>query len=226
MELAKLERRYIWVIVTLVGLYVTAQLVADVAATRLVEISGVVLPAGSIMFAVTFTLRDIIHKRLGKEWARASIVAAAGFNVLLALYLAAVGRLDAPVFYAFDQWGPIFSLVPAITLGSIIAELISETIDTEVYHFWKTRFERWPQWTRVLASNAVSIPVDSFVFSLMAFVVLPPVFGAAPIPLADALVRVVSGQVLYKAIVTLISMPLIYTVKDKPIAVAAQPRTT
>lgn len=211
-------KRGIYLVASLVGLYVASQLIADVAATKLVEIAGVVMPGGTLIFAITFTLRDVVHKRLGIGWARACIIIAAGLNILMAGYLALVGNLPSPVFYSFDQWDGIFAIVPAITLGSIIAELVSELVDTEVYHFWKHRFGAWPQWTRVAVSNAVAFPVDSFVFALLAFVLLPPLFGAESVPLSAAW-AIVSGQIVYKAIVTVISMPLIYTVRDEPLAV-------
>ena len=70
---------------------------------------------------------------------------------------------------------------------------------------------------RVLASNFVSLPVDSIVFTALAFVLLPPVFGAESMPLAQAITQIASGQILYKAVVTILSLPLIYTIKDKPI---------
>ena len=211
-----MHRKHVWAIVALIGLYVAAQLIADVAATKFVEIGGVVMQAGTFVLALTFTLRDMVHKRLGKEWARAAIVIAAALNLLLSGYLWVAAQLPAPSFFGLSEaWGSIFALVPAIVLGSIAAELVSELIDTEVYHVWRSRFPDLPQWSRVLASNAVSIPVDSLVFSLLAFVVLPPLFGADTIPLFDALARVASGQVLYKVVVTLVSMPGIYLVKDE-----------
>ena len=219
------NRNTIWAIVGLVGLYIMCQAIADVGATKLVEVGGVIMPGGTFIFAVTFTLRDMIHKRLGREWARAAIIAAALLNILLAGYLAIVARLPYPPFFEMgDAWGAIFALVPAITIGSIIAEFVSEMTDTEVYHFWKTRFPTLPQWSRVLASNAVALPVDSIVFTLLAFVLLPPLFGAGAMPLGEAVARIISGQILFKAVVTILSLPLIYTVKDEKIA-ALQPAT-
>ncbi len=206
-------------IVLLVGTYVMAQAIADVGATKLVEIGGVVMPGGTFIFALTFTLRDMIHKRLGKEWARTAIFTAAGLNILLAVYLAIIARLPSPDFFALgDSWTAIFAIIPAITIGSIVAELVSELTDTEVYHFWKARSPGAPQWSRVLASNFVSLPVDSIVFTALAFVLLPPLFGAESIPIAQAIGRVASGQILFKAVVTILSLPLIYTVEDRPLS--------
>ena len=209
-------------IVLLVGTYVMAQAIADIGATKLIEIGGVVMPGGTFIFALTFTLRDMIHKRLGREWARMAIFTAAALNVLLAVYMLMLSRLPSPDFFALgDSWNAIFAIVPAITIGSIVAELASELTDTEVYHFWKTRFPAAPQWSRVLVSNAVSLPIDSIVFTLLAFVLLPPVFGAEAMPFGAAVTRIASGQILYKAAVTVLSLPLIYTVKDIPIQEAA-----
>jgi len=210
------DRKTVWIIVFLVGAYVVCQLIADVAATRFVKLAGVTMPAGTFIFALTFTLRDMIHKRLGREWARAAIVTAAGFNLFLSGYLWTMSKLAAPGWFGLaDSWNAIFEVVPAIVLGSIGAELVSEFTDTEVYHFWRNRFTNWPQWTRVVASNLVSIPLDSFVFSVLAFALLPPLFGADAMGLWDAITRVTGGQILYKASVTLVSLPGIYMVKEQ-----------
>ena len=217
-----MSKTVIRAIVILIGTYIMAQAIADIGATKLIEIGGVVMPGGTFIFALTFTLRDMIHKRLGREWARMAIFTAAALNVLLAVYMLILSRLPSPDFFALgDSWNAIFAIVPAITIGSIAAELASELTDTEVYHFWKTRFPAAPQWSRVLVSNAVSLPIDSIVFTLLAFVLLPPVFGAEAMPFGAAVTRIASGQILYKAAVTVLSLPLIYTVKDIPIQEAA-----
>lgn len=218
-----MDRKTIWAIVALVGGYVLAQAVADVGATRLVQIGRLVLPGGTFIFAATFTLRDLLHKRLGKEWARAAIVMAAVFNIIQSVYLAWIGRLPYPPFYAVgDAWGQAFALVPSITLASIIAEVVSELVDTEVYHAFVQRVGQRFQWARVLVSNAVSLPLDSVIFSTLAFVLLPRLLGGDVLPLGAAL-SLGMGQIVYKAAVTLVSLPTIYLVAEKPLLPAAQP---
>ncbi len=219
-----MSKKVVWTVVFLIGAYTVAQAVADVAATKLVEMWGIALPAGSIMFALTFTLRDLIHKRLGRQWARAVIVFSALANIVQALYLQWMANMPSPVFVEPEYvtaWSAIFALVPSITIASIIAEVISELADTEVYHFWIKRLvdgKRWPQWTAVAASNAVALPIDSFIFATLAFTVLPHFLGGEPVTLGVAL-SLTMGQVAWKAAVTVISMPTIYLVKRKPLDV-------
>ena len=126
-----------------------------------------------------------------------------------------MAKLPSPPFYGLHEaWSAIFGLVPAIVIASITAEVVSELIDTEVYHVWKAKLPKLPQWSRVLVSNGISLPIDSLIFGVLAFVWLPPLFGGEAIPLI-AVWGIVAGQIIWKAIVTLVSLPGIYLVKDE-----------
>lgn len=206
------NRKTIWTIVALVAGYITLQLVADVTAVKIVEIGGFTLPGGSLVFALTFTWRDMLHKRLGKEWARAAIVMAALCNLGMVLYFLLAIHLPFPVFWeAQASFETTLGVVWRITIASIIAEVVSEMVDTEVYHHLIARIPSRHQYLRVLGSNAVSLPLDSLVFASIAF--------AGTMPLR-ALADVVWGQIVFKMAVTLISLPGIYAVPDRPLRMA------
>ena len=83
----------------------------------------------------------------------------------------------------------------------------SELIDTEIYHLWVTKVTKKHLWSRVLVSNAVSIPVDSLIFSMIAFV------GTMEM---SAVISIFWANVIIKGLVTLISIPAIYIGKDSP----------
>lgn len=205
-----MSKKTVWTIVLLVGGYVCWQLIADIGATKMVRIGTVVVPGGTFIYAVTFTWRDLMHKRLGAAWARACIVWAGVFNVVMALYLAGVGGLPAPRFSPWaEAWGSIFSLVPRIALASVLAEVVSELVDTEVYQLWVDYVSARYQWARVLASNAVSLPLDSLLFVSLAF--------GGLLPLASIL-SLAKGQMVLKGVITLVSLPGIYLVKENRIA--------
>ena len=212
-----MKKNAIWSIVLLVGGYILCQAVADVGATKFVQIGNTVLPAGSLIFAVTFTLRDLLHKKLGREWARATIVCAGLFNIVQAAYLAGMAALPYPEFFQLGEaWSAVFAIVPSITVASIIAEVTSELVDTEIFHFWRTKVKKLPQWSAVLVSNMVSLPLDSFVFGTLAFVVLPGFLGGHAMPFLTAMI-LVGGQIVWKAVITVVSLPAIYLVNEQPL---------
>jgi uncharacterized integral membrane protein (TIGR00697 family) len=123
------------------------------------------------------------------------------------------------VFFQFAAWLPqdptwglgrefstILGPVWRIVTASIVAEVISELIDTEVYHFWVSRITRKYQWARVLISNAVSIPIDSLIFC----------WGAFGLALPNSVVwSIFFANVIVKGLVTAVSLPAIYLVKEK-----------
>jgi uncharacterized integral membrane protein (TIGR00697 family) len=107
------------------------------------------------------------------------------------------------------EFGLVLSPVWRIVFASIVAEVVAELIDTEGYRLWVEKVTRRYQWARVLVSNAVSIPIDSLIFVWIAF------GGVIP---AAVVWSIFFANVIVKGITTLISLPGIYLVKEKPAA--------
>lgn len=193
-----------WGVLLPVSLYVAAELVANVTAGKPVAVGGLVVPAGVFIYALTFTLLDLVHERLGREGARRVVVAAFAANVLLATYAQLVVALPAPAFFA-DQpaFARVLGATPRIVTASLLAYLVSALTDAEVYAWWRARIGG-VRWLRVLVSNAASTGVDSVAFVTLAF--------AGVLPVGPLIV----GQYAVKMAVTVVSLPLIYLVRLRP----------
>jgi uncharacterized integral membrane protein (TIGR00697 family) len=193
------------------GAYVAAQMMADIASLRIIDVAGYAVDAGTLIYPFTFTLRDLVHKIAGKEAARTLIFLAAGINVAMAGFFWLVARLPADATAGPQLgFGEVLAPVWGIVVASIVAEVVSELIDTEAYQRWTRRHGDEKQWGRVLVSNAIAIPVDSIVF-----VGLATLFGVFPAEVAWSIFGV---NVVFKALVTVISIPWIYWVKPEPLA--------
>ena len=187
--------------------YVAAQMLADIASLQIVSVFGLSLDAGTFIYPITFTLRDVAHKVVGLKGVRVLIISAAVVNLFMALFFWFVSLLPPDTSAGSSEiWGQVLAPVWRITMASIVAEVIAELIDTEAYRFWIDRITKRYQWARVLISNAFSVPIDSFIFSFLAF------YGAMPLV---SVWQIFWGNVVIKGLVTIFSMPLIYTVKDK-----------
>ena len=75
------------VAIAAVGAYVGAQVIADVASLKIGFVAGRAVDMGTFIYPITFTLRDVVHKALGRRAARTLVVTAAVVNVFMALYL-------------------------------------------------------------------------------------------------------------------------------------------
>ncbi len=190
-----------------VAAYVAAQILADIGSLKIAWIAGFSIDGGTFIYPLTFTLRDMVHKLLGRAAARTLVIAAACINLLMALYFAFLSQLPPdPTWTQQTAFASVLNPVWRIVLASIVAEVISELLDTELYHLWVTRITQNYQWMRVLISNGVSVPVDSLIFCWIAF------GGVLP---AAVVWSIFWANVLIKGLTTLASLPGIYLVKGK-----------
>lgn len=193
--------------VLVIAAYIGAQMLSDIASLKIGIVFGLAVDMGTFIYPITFTLRDLAHKQLGKRNAQTLVVAAAVINLFMAGYLWWVASVTSdPSWGLGDEFAAILAPVWRIVLASIAAEVVSELLDTEIYHWFVTRVTTRYQWLRVLTSNAISIPVDNFIFSVGAF--------GWTLPWA------VVGQIflfnlLLKYAMTLISLPMIYLVPTR-----------
>jgi len=187
--------------------YVAAQMLADVASLRVVMFAGMSMDAGTLVYPLTFTLRDMVHKVAGVKATRVLILAAAGINVVMAglFWLVSVMKPDMSVGLQ-AEFGKVLAPVWRITLASIVAEVVAEMIDTEAYRIWVEKVTKRYQWLRVLISNAFSIPIDSLIFVWIAF------GGVLP---KEVIWSIFLANVVVKGATTLISLPGIYLVKER-----------
>lgn len=202
--------------VVVVAAYTGAQLIADVTSLKIGVIAGLAVDMGTFIYPITFTLRDVVHKVLGKRNAQVLIVMAALVNLFMAVYLMwTVGVPSDPDWGLGEEYGAILGPLWRIVIASIAAEVVSELVDTEVYHWFVTRITRRYQWARVLTSNSISVPIDNAIFAIGAFGALPLLedhFLTLP---WNVVWEIFLFNLLVKYGVTLVSLPLIYVSRDR-----------
>jgi uncharacterized integral membrane protein (TIGR00697 family) len=192
--------------VVVIAAYVSAQMLSDVLSLKIALVGLFSVDVGTFVYPLTFTLRDLVHKLLGRSAARTTVAAAGIINLVMAASFAFAAWLPPdPTWPLQHEFAAVLSPVWRIVVASIAAELVSELIDTEIYHLWVTHVTRRFQWARVLASNAVSVPLDSMIFCWGAF--------AGTLPEATVW-SIFWANVLMKGAVTAISLPGIYLVRE------------
>jgi len=191
-----------------VSAYIGAQMLADISSLKIGVIGGLAVDMGTFIYPITFTLRDVVHKVLGKRNAQVLIITAAVINLFMAGYLMWAASVPSdPSWGLGAEFAAILAPVWRIVLASIAAEVVSELVDTEVYHWFVTRITERYQWLRVLISNSVSIPIDNLIFAVGAFAFILP---------WSVVWQIFLFNLIVKFGVTLVSLPLIYVTPDRP----------
>jgi uncharacterized integral membrane protein (TIGR00697 family) len=197
--------------VIVIAAYAGAQVISQVTSLKIGVVVGQSVDMGTFVYPITFTLRDVVHKVLGRHLARTLIVATAGVNLFLAAYLVITDHVESdPAWGLGDEWHTLLGPVWRIVIASLIAMTVSELIDTEVYHWFVTRVTTRFQWARVLVSNAVSLPIDNIIFAVGAFGALPFLTHASGTLPWETVWSIFWVNLWVKGIVSIVSMPLIY----------------
>ncbi|MBW1616500.1 MAG: queuosine precursor transporter [Deltaproteobacteria bacterium] len=190
-----------------ISVYIAAQMLSDIASLKIGVVAGLAVDMGTFIYPITFTLRDVVHKTIGKKNAQILILAAGGINLFMAAYLAFAASVKSDLSWGLGkEFATVLSPVWRIVIASIIAEVVSELADTQIYHWFVTKVTDRFQWLRVLISNSVSIPIDNAIFTL----------GAFAFVLDWSVVwQIFIMNFIVKFAITLLSLPMIYLTPKK-----------
>jgi len=177
----------------LTGLYVGVVVMAQVGTNKIVDVplTGLQAPGGTFLIGIALSMIEIAHRTADgrrEGFVNAQVMVACGWvaSAILAAYLAILNVMspDDPLF---DRLAGTWRIVAA----SLLAFAVSETIDNSLGTWMRDRVhDTW----RVVGTNAVSVPLDSIVFLLVAFGSL----------------EFISGQIVVKYAATLlVGVPLV-----------------
>lgn len=202
-----LDHKTLYWIIGLSAALIMSMTVADFAAAKFLDFGWVITPAGALLFAVVFVVRDMLHKLAGAAITQRVILIGVVLNLLIAAFMYAMTFLPAPSFRPSVHFDAVFRMSLGIVIGSEIATIVSQWVNTVIYQkLWE---RDWGSWSRTFVSNLLSLPVDAALFVLLAFVFIPPLLGGNAMEINTAIARIVSGSTLFKLAVILALTPLV-----------------
>lgn len=152
------------------ALFVTALVTANIIAVKLVRIADFILPAGVIVFPLSYIVGDVLTEVYGYRMARVVIWLGFVCNVVVVLFIWVAGLLPAaPDWEAQDAYQRILGYTPRLLLASFAGYLVGEFTNAFIMARMKVLTNgRW-LWTRTIGSTIVGQGLDSLVFIAIAF---------------------------------------------------------
>lgn len=199
MHLQKSQKLYI----ILLSIFLTFLIMAEVTGAKLIRILGFTLTFGVIPFPVTFLVTDLLNEYFGRKMVRRTTWIGM-VMVLLVYVLIVVGMLipaipESPV--NDEAFQMVFANSGMIIVGSIIAYVIGQLIDIQVFHRLRVLTKGKLIWLRSTGSTIISQLIDSFVVIFIAF--------GAKLSF-EKLVAISTNNFAYKLLVAIALTPLIY----------------
>jgi len=162
--------RYSQRFVVVAAFFVTALVVSNIIAVKLVEISGQVFPAGLVIFPLSYLLGDVLTEVYGFRAARAVIWLGFACNLVALGAIQAAIHLPAAGFWSNqDAYETTLGTTWRIFLASLAAYLVGELVNSAVLARMKVATRgRW-LWSRTIGSTIVGEGLDSLIFVTIAF---------------------------------------------------------
>ncbi|MER2598205.1 MAG: queuosine precursor transporter [Caldilineales bacterium] len=186
------------------AIFITCLITANITAVKLIEVSGVVLPAAVIIFPLSYIFGDVLTEVYGYHRARRVIWLGFFCNLLAVAAIWLAGLLPAASFWdAQPAYNRILGYTPRLLAASFLAYLVGEFANAFVLAKLKIATSgRW-LWLRTISSTLVGQGLDSLVFITLAFIGTIPLAG-----LGSAIV----AQWLFKSAYEALATPLTYWV--------------
>jgi uncharacterized integral membrane protein (TIGR00697 family) len=194
--------RYSHAYTVVVALFVTCLITANIMSVKLINVFGLVLPAGVLIFPISYITGDVLTEVYGYTQARRAIWLGFFCNLLVVITIW-LGKVMPPAGFWQGQAAYEFILgyTPRLLFASFLAYLAGEFLNAFVMAKMKILTKgRW-LWTRTISSTVVGQGLDSLVFITLAFGGMIPV---------KALALAIIAQWLVKSAYETIATPLTY----------------
>jgi queuosine precursor transporter len=196
--------------VTVAAFFVTALVVANVIAVKLVEVAGQVFPAGLVVFPLTYLFANVLTEVYGYRAMRAVIGLGFACNLLAVTAIQIAIRLPPAAFWEERQpaYAEILGMTWRILLASLCAYVVGEFVNAAVLSRMKIATRGRFLWTRTIGSTALGQALDSAIFITVAF-------AATGAPLLNPIVTTWAIKVAYEIAATPFTYLIVNTLKRR-----------
>lgn len=155
--------------VVLVAVFCSCLLLGDIIGGKTISTPLGPISVGIIPFPVTFLLTDVVNDFYGRRGAR--FLTLVGFGMaLLAWSMLQLGNLvpaHESTYFTQAEFNKIFGGSAQLFAASMIAFLLGQFLDIQVFQFWKALTQSKHLWLRATGSTLLSQIIDTVVINVV-----------------------------------------------------------
>jgi queuosine precursor transporter len=190
--------------VAIASIFVTCLITANIIAVKLILLFGFLVPAGIIVFPLSYLFGDILTEVYGYGAARRVIWLGFACNLLavIAFWIGGIAPA-APFWHDQAAYNTILGFTPRLLLASFIAYLVGEFTNSFILAKLKIATKgRW-LWTRTIGSTLVGEGLDTVIFISIAFTGIIP---------SQMILTAILTQWIFKVAYEVVATPFTYLI--------------
>ncbi len=194
----------------LAGIFLTSLTLGNIVGiTKFVDLGWFVIPAGLLAYPFTFLATDLISELYGRRRAQSIVWVGLGMNFFM-LFLMWFGHVlpnASGVSGASATFDTVYTFMKPGVIASMIAYLFAQSVDVQLFHFWRRLTKGRHLWLRNNGSTMFSQVVDTILISSILYA--SGGLGSA-IDSVDKLIPLVLSSYSFKLTFALLDTPLFY----------------
>ena len=190
--------------VVIASVFVTCLITANIIAVKIMLLFGFPVPAGIIIFPLSYLFGDVLTEVYGYGVARRVIWLGFACNLLtvIAIYVGGFAT-SAPFWQNQAAYNTILGFTPRLLLASFAAYLVGEFTNSFILAKLKIATKgRW-LWTRTIGSTLIGEGFDTVIFITIAF------WGIIP---SSMLLTAILTQWIFKVAYEVLATPFTYLI--------------
>lgn len=176
--------------------------ISNIQTIKIIDLYGYNISLGNISYGALFLTTDILTEKYGKissnNAIKISFILMIFFTIFMYLFLK---YKPSSVDFSNGAFNQIFSYIPRITIGSLLAYYISQRCDTFIYSLLKDKYNK------VIISNNISTIISQIIDTLI-FVII-------------SFIGVISNKEMISLIITMLIIKWIIALLDTPFMLIA-----
>lgn len=191
----------------LIAIYASMLAIANVAAVKVVSVGGWEFTAGVLPIAIAYLVSDIGVEKHGKEFGHKLVWAGVGGLLTVIAVSQAVVYLPGE-----SVVNKVFGASLPILTASVLSIIVGQHTDVWLFAAIRNRLPYRP--TRNIGSTAISQLLDTALFTVLAFSILPLGLGGARLPVAT-LLTIITTEWVIKFGIAIADTPLFLVVTNE-----------
>ena len=189
----------------LIAIYSALVVMANIFANKIVLFGPTTVPAGVIVYGISFLITDAINEFYGVKEAQKSVIAGFASSIILVFSVyVTIAWTPAPFWEGQEALATVLGSTWRIVLASLISFLVSQNWDVYFYHQIRLYTKGKHLWLRNTLSTLTSQLMDTILFCSIAFIGLMPL---------ENVIGVMIGQLVVKWIISILDTPFIYLMR-------------
>lgn len=171
MKKKEIKENYSEIFLFISILFITCILVSNILASKIINIFGISMTGGVLVFPITYIIGDVLTEIYGYKKSKKIIIYGFICNLIMVILFYIAMKLPYPEYYLNqDAFVAVLSSTPRLLLASFIGYLAGGLTNSYIMDYIKNNSKIKYLWFRTITSTIIGEFLDTSIFLIIGFI--------------------------------------------------------